>query len=232
MTRAHATSPDTFAHIVSEGRAPQHTRGSDLTAYARIRNAALDSFASDGVAATSIRHVARAADVSAGLVQHYFPTKTALREAVDEHVIELAVDAVGDLPITTGSETDLQEIDDRIAAFVHEHPAVLRYVARSAAEGDEAALKIFDAFVGIVAAQLQRLAEEDCLHPDLDLSWAALHVLVLNLGTVLLRAAVDRHLPEPFFSEEGLRRWNAASGSLFRRGVYRSADPSGDKISR
>jgi TetR/AcrR family transcriptional regulator, regulator of cefoperazone and chloramphenicol sensitivity len=66
---------------------------SDLTGLARIRNATLDRFAQDGVAATSIRDVAKHAGVSAGLVQHYFPNKTALVDAVNRHVVALATSA-------------------------------------------------------------------------------------------------------------------------------------------
>ena len=56
----------------------------DLTARARIRNAALRLFAQCGVERTSIRAIAREAGVSSGLVQHHFGTKGALRAACDE----------------------------------------------------------------------------------------------------------------------------------------------------
>src|SRR5204862_374092 len=75
----------------------------DLTSYARIRNAALELFASRGVAGTSIRDVARAAGVSPGLVQHHFGTKAGLQQAVDECVVADAVSTITDLP---GSGTD------------------------------------------------------------------------------------------------------------------------------
>src|SRR5207302_5731036 len=65
----------------------------DLTAAARIRAAALRRFAAAGVAATSIRDVAKAAGVSAGLVQHHYRSKNGLRRAVDAHVIERATAA-------------------------------------------------------------------------------------------------------------------------------------------
>jgi AcrR family transcriptional regulator len=52
----------------SDGQMP--ALPSDLSTYARIRNAALEGFATRGVAATSIRDVATAAGVSPGLVQH------------------------------------------------------------------------------------------------------------------------------------------------------------------
>jgi AcrR family transcriptional regulator len=194
---------------------------SDLTGLARIRNAALESFARDGVAATSIRDVAKEAGVSPGLVQHYFSTKAALVEAVNGHVVRIATDAFADLSESGSPIEAQQELGDRVTAFVREHPTALRYVARSAADGEEAALEIFDAFVAIAQSQWQRLADHDLLRPDADLTWTALHAVVLVLGTVLLEDAVDRHLPQRFFTPAQLERWNAASNALFREGTYR-----------
>jgi AcrR family transcriptional regulator len=196
---------------------------SDLTSLARIRNAALQRFAEDGVAATSIRDVAKQAGVSPGLVQHYFANKAALVEAINGHVVALATDLFGDLS-ESGSPIEAQrELGDRVTEFVREHPTAVRYVARSAADGDEAALEIFDAFVAIAREQWQRLADHDLLRPDADLTWTSLHAVVLILGTVLLEGAVDRHLPQPFFVPEQLERWNEASNALFREGAYRKA---------
>lgn len=56
-------------------------RADDLTAKARIRNAALDLFAAHGAEATSLR--AAAAGVTVGLIVHDYGTKEALREAVE-----------------------------------------------------------------------------------------------------------------------------------------------------
>jgi TetR/AcrR family transcriptional regulator, regulator of cefoperazone and chloramphenicol sensitivity len=199
-------------------------QSSEVTASARIRNAALAGFANDGVSATTIRSVARAAGVSAGLVQHHFPTKQALRHAVDSYVLSLAANAFGDL-LDPARPPDPDELGDRIAAFVRDHPTALRYVARSVAEGDEPALEIFDAFVGMALAQTHRLADEGLLHPRSDVRWLALHTVVLNLGTVLFEAAVSRHLPGSFLSPEQLERWKASTRSLFGRGVYRPDRP-------
>jgi AcrR family transcriptional regulator len=200
---------------------------SDLTGLARVRNAALESFARDGVAATSIRDVAKEARVSPGLVQHYFSTKAALVEAVNGHVVRIATDAFADLSESSSPIEAQQELGDRVTAFVREHPTALLYVARSAADGEQATLEIFDAFIAIAQSQWQRLADHDLLRPDADLTWTALHAVVLVLGTVLLKEAVDRHLPQPFFTPAQLERWNAASNALFREGTYR-ATPADD----
>jgi TetR/AcrR family transcriptional regulator, regulator of cefoperazone and chloramphenicol sensitivity len=175
---------------------------SDLTGLARIRNAALESFARDGVAATSIRDVAKQAEVSSGLVQHYFSTKAALVEAVNEHVVAIATETFSDLSASGSPVQAQQELGDRVTAFVREHPTAVLYVARSAADGDRAALEIFDAFIAIAQRQWQRLADHDLLRPGTDLTWTALHAVVFVLGTVLLRDAVERHLPAPFYTPE------------------------------
>src|SRR5207249_1206694 len=90
--------PTIQSYCIQDGRmalAVVAVRDSDLTAAARIRNAALRHFAARGVAATSIRDVARAARVSPGLVQHHFRSKARLRRAVDEFVIRRALEAFG-----------------------------------------------------------------------------------------------------------------------------------------
>jgi AcrR family transcriptional regulator len=194
---------------------------SDLTAVARIRNAALDGFARDGAAATSIRGVAEAAGVSPGLVQHHFPSKAELRRAVNEYVIWVARDAFEDVSVGENADDIFEEFGKRITAFVREHPTALRYVARAAAEGDPAALELFDGFVAIAEEHQTRLADAGLLEPGLDRTWAALNLVVFNLGTVMLEQAIDRHLPEPFVRPKSLERWNAASTALFRRGFSR-----------
>lgn len=196
----------------------------DLTAVARIRNAALEGFARDGVEATSIRDVAKAANVSPGLVQHHFKTKADLERAVNEYVIQIAAEAYrGFEGATAGASTEelLQAMGDFITAFVRDHRSALLYVIRSAALGEEAGLGIFDAFVAIVGAQVERLAGDGALRDDVDPLWTCLHVVIFNLGTVMLEPAIDRHLPEPFHSPAQLERWNEATTRLVSSGVVK-----------
>jgi AcrR family transcriptional regulator len=180
----------------------------DMTAAARIRNAALEGFADRGVAATSIRWVAAAAGVSPGLVQYHYPTKEALREAVDRYVLEVAASTFSDLPLGVSASDVAEEFGKRITALVRDRPLGLRYVARGLIDRDEHALALFD-------------ISDGRLWPDIDPVWASLHVLIYNLAAILLEEAIDRQLPEPLRSEEGLERWRTAATALFRHGLYR-----------
>lgn len=192
---------------------------SDLSTSARIRNAALEGFAERGVAATSIRDVAAAAGVSPGLVQHHFGTKAGLREAVDEYVIAVAVAAFQDLVPQAEEGEVWSAMGDTTTAWVRDNAVALRYVARALVEGDEGASRIFDALVGIARTKwLEPLGEKGALDPSVDRDWAAIHVIVFNLASVLLEPAVSRQLTNSFFSPEQLQRWNAATTELYRRG--------------
>jgi AcrR family transcriptional regulator len=195
---------------------------SDLTAAARIRNAALEGFARDGVAATSIRDVAKAAGVSAGLVQHHFPSKDALRAAVDEYVVAVATEALQ--AIDEAAEGDVVDaIAERINDFVRDHHVALLYVARGVLDRDEAALRMFDALAELSRRQLEALKARGRLRPDLDLEWATLHSVIINLGAVTFEPALSRQLGEPFFAHDTLDRWKRATTALFREGEFRDA---------
>jgi AcrR family transcriptional regulator len=193
---------------------------SDLTTFARIRNAALEGFARDGVAATSIRDVAKMAGVSPGLVQHHFPNKAALAETVNDHVISMAVAAFADVPTARSTVDASDELGRRVTTLIHEHPDALRYVARACSEADPGALKLFDTFVSIAEKQWKRLAKDDLLRADTDQQWTALNTIIFNLAPLLFQTALDRHLPDPFLSPQGLERWQAAGTKLFRHGIY------------
>jgi AcrR family transcriptional regulator len=162
-----------------------------------------------------------------GLVQHYFASKAALVEAVNAHVVEIATDAFSDLSESGSPMQAQQELGDRVTASVAEHPTALLYVARSAADGEPAALEMFDAFLAIAREQWRRLLDRGLLRADVDLEWTALHSAVHVLGTVLLKEAIDRHLPASFFTLAQLERWNTASNALFREGTYRRTSPEG-----
>ena len=206
-------------------------RPADLNTYARIRNAALEGFAANGVASTSIRDVAAAAGVSPGLVQHHFGTKAGLRDAVNEFVVAGALDTFRDLVRDGGSAAAWAAMGDTVTAWVRDNVVAVRYLARALAEGDAGASRIFGALVEIARANwLAPLARSGALRPDADEDWAAIHAVVFNLASVLFEAAISDCLPEPFFSQEQLQRWNRATTELYRQGLSRPGGAPGQRV--
>src|SRR5215212_6895200 len=114
----------------------------DLTARARIRDAALEHFAEHGFERATIRGIARAAGVSPGLVRHHFGSKEALRTTVDTHVSAvlrrfndeaLAAGQVGNLSFAAAARDDLRPFQ--------------RYLVRALVDGSAAAASLFDDMV-------------------------------------------------------------------------------------
>ena len=100
----------------------------DLTARARIRDAALAELGERGFRGATFRSIAQRAGVSVGLVQHHFGTKDQLRQACDEAVMGLVrrkVEASGD-----GTIGDRQVVDGLLSSA----PLLQRYVSRALAD--------------------------------------------------------------------------------------------------
>jgi AcrR family transcriptional regulator len=191
----------------------------DLTAYARIRNAALELFATRGSAGTTIRDVARAAGVSPGLVQHHFGTKAGLRKAVDEFVLADALATITDLPDDLDERS--VEFASRMGAVVRDRPEAVLYLARAASEGSELGLEAFREIVEFGVPQFRAMERRGQLSPDLDLEWAVIQMLVFQLSTVMFEPAISHALGQSLLSEAGRRRVNAAAMRLFTRGFTR-----------
>jgi AcrR family transcriptional regulator len=191
----------------------------DLTTTARIRNAALELFATRGAKATTIREVASAAGVSPGLVQHHFGTKAGLQQAVNEFIFADARSVLTDLPEDVGERS--AQFAARMAAVARERPAAILYFARLVSEGDEVGLAMFQGLVGAGVEELREMERAKQLPPGLDLEWAAMHVVMFNLASFLFEPAVSNALGEPFVSEHGLARWNAAATQLLTRAIIR-----------
>jgi AcrR family transcriptional regulator len=195
----------------------------DLTAYARIRNAALELFAARGTAATTIRDIAKAAGVSPGLVQHHFGTKAGLQKAVDEFVVADALSTITDLPESL--EERSAEFAARMGAVTRDRPAAVLYLARAASEGSELGLRAFEEIVEFGVREFRAMEEAGQLGPDLDLQWAVLQMLLFNLATMMFEPAISHALGESIMTEEGRRRVNAAATRLFTQGFTRTPAP-------
>lgn len=186
----------------------------------RIRAAALLGFAERGIAATSLRAIATTAGVSLGLVQHHFGTKNRLRAAVDAHVLDVVHTAVESEPLPAPPADPLPELGHRITSLLGSHPEVLRYLGRAVIDGDQIALTVLDELIALADAQWDELSSRGLLRPDTDLTWAALHSVILIIGTVLLRAPIEHRLSRPLTSADQLRRWDDAMTALLRTGLF------------
>ena len=158
---------------------------SDLTARARIRDAALARFASEGFR-VPLRTLAADAGVSAGLVIHHFGSKDGLRRACDEHVLVLIREnkrnVLGD---ETGSRGSPMDVLAQLSS-VEEYGPVLGYVLRSLQEGGDLARSFVESMVEDAAAYIADGVAAGTIRPSLDETARAQYLVTQSLGTILL----------------------------------------------
>ncbi len=167
-------------------------RTADLTARARIREAAIDCFAEQGFD-VSVREIAQRADVSPGLITHHFGTKSALREECDAEVLRRYHDIK-----EQGVEAPNQQL-----LGVLSNPGVsatlLVYILRAVLAGGEAARGFLDRLIDDLRPVMAQAVHSGLVVASRD-EEARLRALThLSLGAMLVRFLISPGLtPEQF----------------------------------
>src|ERR1700751_254225 len=108
-------------------------RSADLTAAARIRDAAIEQFGERGFD-VGLRAIADAAGVSAALVIHHFASKEGLRKACDDYIAEEIRGGKSEAMQTTDPATWFAQM-----AEIESYAPMMRYLVRSMQSGTELA---------------------------------------------------------------------------------------------
>jgi len=173
----------------------------DLTARARIRNAALRYFTEYGFDRATIRDIARAAGVSAGLVRHHFGSKDELRKACDAYALE-TLHAYVEQAMTEEGLNDSKAFAEARDPL---HP-YQRYLARALIDESEAAAQIFDEMVAMTEQFLERIDKQRPDPPVADLRTRAALTVAMALGIPAFQAHISRSIGTDILSPEGDRR--------------------------
>jgi AcrR family transcriptional regulator len=103
----------------------------DLTAKARIRNAALDLYAEHGEDRTSMRAIAAAAGVTVGLVAHHFGNRDGVRDAVEQLVVDHFRVAIRQTPVRGTPEEISAGRNAGVAEMLRRNPIIVDYLRRA-----------------------------------------------------------------------------------------------------
>jgi len=180
----------------------------DLTARARIRDAALVLFAERGTKAATVRDIAKAAGVSVGLLRHHFGPKDGLRNACDSYVLAKLMR----MKEQAVFEGELANPGFMSAA----QPGILlmyRYLARSMIDGSPQAASMFDEMVALGEKWLERNDPGQMVDPR---AYAAL-LVAMELGALSLHQQLSRALGADIFSAEGHLRLARAKVDFYSK---------------
>jgi AcrR family transcriptional regulator len=152
----------------------------DLTAVARIRDAAIEQFGEHGFG-VGLRPIAEAAGVSAALVIHHFGSKDGLRKACDDYVAE---------EIRSGKLEAMRSSDPATwfaaMAEIEEYAPLMAYLVRSMQSGGELANTLWRTMIDNAEDYLDEGVHTGILKPSRDPAARAKYLAITGGGGFLL----------------------------------------------
>ena len=176
-------------------------REEDLTARARIRDAAVECFGRHGFDVT-VRTIAERAGVSPGLVLHHFGSKAGLREACDEYVRQAVREAKTEAITSHDQQTFLQQMAD-----MDQYSGLLGYMLRSMQTGGPMAATLFDHMVEDIQVYLAKGEEAGTVRPSRDPKARARWLAANGMGSVTMLFTLYGDGSDTDFGAL-LRRWS------------------------
>ncbi|MGA3183439.1 MAG: TetR/AcrR family transcriptional regulator [Candidatus Dormibacteria bacterium] len=201
---------------------------SDLSARAKIREAALGLFGTAGFG-VSLRTVAQAAGVSPGLVIHHFGSKDGLRAAVDESVLAVFLERFDALPKDLPADRLSRAMANVFSDVLGPNADIRQYLRRCLLDETPAGTTIFDDMVAATRRGLELLERAGGIRADSDPEWRPFQVLSIVLGPLLMEPVMQRHIGEPAYAPEVVRRRTAANLDVLSRGLFTTAVQAPDE---
>ena len=152
----------------------------DLTAAARIRDAALERFGEQGFD-VGLRSIAEAAGVSAALVIHHFGSKDGLRKACDDYVAEEIRSSKSEAMNSSDPATWFAQM-----AEIEEYAPLMAYLVRSMQAGGELATTLWRTMIDNAQTYLEEGVKSGILKPSRDPAARAKYLAITGGGGLLL----------------------------------------------
>lgn len=155
-------------------------RSVDLTAAARIRDAAIEQFGQHGFS-VGLRTIAETAGVSAALVIHHFGSKEGLRKACDDYIAE---------EIRTGKSEAMRSSDPATwfaaMAEIEEYAPLMTYLVRTMQTGGDLANTLWRRMIDNAEVYLAEGVQNGILKPSRDPQTRAKYLAITGGGGFLL----------------------------------------------
>lgn len=155
-------------------------RSADLTAHARIREAAIEQFGRHGFG-VGLRAIAEAAGVSAALVIHHFGSKEGLRKACDDFVAEEIRSSKAAALKSNDPTTWLAQM-----AEIESYAPLMAYLVRSMQSGGELAKMLWQKMIDNAEEYLDEGVRAGTVKPSRDPRARARFLAITGGGGFLL----------------------------------------------
>ncbi|OBJ25066.1 TetR family transcriptional regulator [Mycobacterium colombiense] len=155
-------------------------RSADLTAAARIRDAAIEQFGEHGFG-VGLRAIAEAAGVSAALVIHHFGSKDGLRKACEDYIAETI----------RGTKSEALQSNDPATWFaqmaeIEEYAPLMAYLVRSMQAGGDLANMLWRRMIDNAEEYMEEGVRAGTIKPSRDPKARARYLAITGGGGFLL----------------------------------------------
>ncbi|MCA2241032.1 TetR family transcriptional regulator [Mycobacterium sp. WUMAC-067] len=155
-------------------------RSADLTAAARIRDAAIEQFGEHGFG-VGLRAIAEAAGVSAALVIHHFGSKEGLRKACEDHIAEEIRNTKSEALQSNDPATWFTQM-----AEIEEYAPLMAYLVRSMQTGGELANMMWRRMIDNAQEYMEEGVRAGTIKPSRDPQARAKYMAITGGGGFLL----------------------------------------------
>lgn len=188
----------------------------DLTAQARIRNAAITHFARQGFQKTNLRAIAADAGVSIGLIAHHFGGKDGLRDACDAYVLRVLTRRAR----ATTDEAGMRDLLGEYLSSPEEYRVHVEYMVRAIHEDTPAATAFVESMVEETEAVFRAGIADGTMRPSSDVRVLAVLNVQFSLAILTMPPPLARALGHDGFGPEVLHRLTLPALELFTHGLY------------
>ncbi|TAM70988.1 TetR family transcriptional regulator [Mycobacterium sp.] len=155
-------------------------RSADLTAVARIRDAAIEQFGEHGFG-VGLRAIAEAAGVSAALVIHHFGSKEGLRKACEEHIAEKIRNTKSEALQSNDPATWFAQM-----AEIEDYAPLMAYLVRSMQTGGDLANMLWRRMIDNAEEYMEEGVRAGTIKPSRDPRARAKYLAITGGGGFLL----------------------------------------------
>ena len=163
----------------------------DLTAKARIRNAALDLYASQGEDRTSMRAIAAAAGVTVGLLVHHYGTKDNIRDAVEELIVDYFHQAIDRAPADGTPAGVAAARNAAVTEMLAANPEVVNYMRRALLDPAGPRGHLLERLTELSSTEVSQLRRTGQASVQRAESAQVIGVMIRQLGHLFLQPMLD-----------------------------------------
>lgn len=200
----------------------------DRTTRAVIRDEALRLFAERGPESVTVRQIAGAAGVSAGLVVHHFGSKDGLRQEVDQYVLTVFEGMLRELTAGTGGQpldpgAGAASLSEAFARHLPAGSPLPGYLRRLLLTGSDTGRMLFRQLFELSRRTLDELSAAGLAAPGRDPAVRAALLLANDLAVFLLRDHLADVLGTDPLSADGMARWAPELLGIYAGGLNAAA---------